>query len=721
MAAGAPPEEPDSLGTGLPVGALVGGYRLEGRIGNGGMATVFRARDEKLGRVVALKVLSPAMTLDAAFRERFIRESEAASLVDHPNIIPVYAAGEDSGVLYLAMRHVSGGDLHSVVEREGPLAPERAAALLAPVASALDAAHRAGIVHRDVKPGNVLVDANPGRPEHPYLSDFGLAKRDSLAALTIVGEFIGTPSFASPEQISGESPRAAADQYALACVAFTILTASLPFRHRTPQAVLWAQMSGPPPQVTPKRSDLSPDVDDVLARALARDPRDRYPTCSDFAEALSRALSAAPGPGASPPRPPVSPQPSLMSPARSLTAPRLPVPETIADPRFPPAPTDAPSPGDRSPRAGRPRPYRIAAIAGAVVLVAAAVTGATLLRGGGSSTAGTDGSGVTPASGPAVSVRAVATLKGPGSVEAVTLAFGTDETLEAVYPGGKTETFSIASGLVTQSFPLGEPIAAGLSRFSLNGETLVNPEGGCAGTGAGAGACTFDLLAYAPNSQLGGTSASAGPGGAVGVGDSAIAITTQAAGQIRVWYPQAAVDLPAGLETPGHTRVQAIALSPDGGTVAATSPGQRAGSSHPLYVWSTDTSKVVATATVPKSMGVPAGRYAGPEIPIALAGTTLAVSDYNTTNVYNANSGRLVTRIPAALVAVSPDGTLLLTTDPDDSSHMDIRDSATGTKVGEIGPEAGDTIQSVAFSQDGRFIAASCGTGNYVWQITEAG
>jgi WD40 repeat protein len=131
--------------------------------------------------------------------------------------------------------------------------------------------------------------------------------------------------------------------------------------------------------------------------------------------------------------------------------------------------------------------------------------------------------------------------------------------------------------------------------------------------------------------------------------------------------------------------------------------------------------QVVATATVPKSMGVPAGQYAGPEIPMALAGTTLAVSDYNTTNVYNPDSGRLVTRIPAALVAVSPNGQLLLTTNPDDSSQMDIWDSATGTRVGEIGPEAGDTIQSVAFSQDGRFIAASCGTGTYVWQITEAG
>ncbi|HVT67207.1 MAG TPA: hypothetical protein VHF26_05625, partial [Trebonia sp.] len=362
-----------------------------------------------------------------------------------------------------------------------------------------------------------------------------------------------------------------------------------------------------------------------------------------------------------------------------------------------------------------------AAIAGAVVLVAAAVAGTTLLRGGGSSSAArTDGSGVPPARGPAVSVRAVATLKGSGSLEAVVLAFGTDGTLNAVYPGAKTETFSIASGRVTQSFPLGEPIA-GMSRFSLNGKTLVNPEGGCAGTGAVLGACSFDFLPYAPNSQLDTVTVSAGPGGTAAVGDSAVATTAQAAGQIRVWSPQAARDSSIGLETPGRTRIQAMALSPDGGTVAATTPGPRAGSSHPLYVWSTSTTKVVATVTVPKSMGVPAAQYAGPEIPIALAGTTLAVSDYNTTNVYNAASGRLVTRIPAALVAVSPDGKLLLTTDPDDSSQMDILDSATGTRVGEIGPEAGDTVRSVAFSQDGRFIAASCGTGNYVWQITEAG
>ena len=190
----------------LAPGSRVAGYLLESQIGAGGMAVVFRARDERLGRMVALKVLAPGLAADDAFRQRFIRESRAAAAVDDPHIIPVYEAGESGGVLFIAMRLVVGGDLRSVMLREGPLAAERAAALLSPVASALDAAHAAGLVHRDVKPANVLVDARPGRPEHVYLSDFGLSKRAAAAAgLTGSGQFMGTAEYAAPEQINGRA------------------------------------------------------------------------------------------------------------------------------------------------------------------------------------------------------------------------------------------------------------------------------------------------------------------------------------------------------------------------------------------------------------------------------------------------------------------------------------------------------------------------------------
>lgn len=280
---------------GLVPGSLVGGYRVQARIGAGGMAVVFRAQDEALGRTVALKVLAPTLAGDGEFRERFIRESRAVAAVDHPHIVPVYAAGEADGVLYLAMRFISGGDLSSVVQREGPLPGDRAVFLLLPIAAALDAAHAAGLVHRDVKPANILIDASPGRAEHPYLSDFGLAKdTTSSTGLTGIGQFLGTPDYAAPEQISGKPARPQTDQYALACVAFTVLTGKLPFARNESMAVLWAHMYDSPPSVTAQRPDLPAAVDSVIARALAKSLEDRYVTCEEFISALRTALGSRP-------------------------------------------------------------------------------------------------------------------------------------------------------------------------------------------------------------------------------------------------------------------------------------------------------------------------------------------------------------------------------------------------------------------------------------------
>ena len=201
---------------------MVAGYRLEEQVGAGGMAVVFRARDERLGRLVALKVLRRRWRRTRCSGGGSSPESRAAAAVDDPHIIPVYEAGEAGGVLFIAMRFVAGGDLRGVLEREGALAPGRAAAFISPVASALDAAHGAGLVHRDVKPANILVDARPGRPDHVYLSDFGLSKGAmSSASLTGAGQFLGTPDYSAPEQIQGRAVDGRADQYALACVAFS--------------------------------------------------------------------------------------------------------------------------------------------------------------------------------------------------------------------------------------------------------------------------------------------------------------------------------------------------------------------------------------------------------------------------------------------------------------------------------------------------------------------
>jgi serine/threonine protein kinase len=251
-------------------------YRVEGQLGRGGMAVVYRAVDERLGRMVALKVLAPALAGDDAFRQRFVRESRTAAAVDHPHILPIYETGEAGGVLYIAMRYVPGGDVHQLVGRTGRLAPARVAAIISATASALDAAHAAGLVHRDVKPANMLLDARPGHPDHVYLSDFGLTKSwPGSAALTGSGMFLGTPNYSAPEQIDSKPVDGRTDQYALACSAYELLAGQPPFQRDDATAVIWAHMSAPPPLLTELRPELPAEVNGVFARALAKVPAGR--------------------------------------------------------------------------------------------------------------------------------------------------------------------------------------------------------------------------------------------------------------------------------------------------------------------------------------------------------------------------------------------------------------------------------------------------------------
>jgi serine/threonine-protein kinase len=237
------------------------------------------------------KVLSAELAANGEFRERFIRESRAAAAVDDPHLIPVYGAGEADGVLFIAMRYVAGGNVRSLVRRDGPLSPARMAAIVSPVASALDEAHAAGVVHRDVKPANMLLDVRQGRPDHVYLGDFGISRQMlSAAGLTETGSFLGTADYCAPEQIQGLPVDGRADQYALACTVFELLTGQTPFRRDDAAAVIWAQMTQPPPSLTSQREGLPPAVDGVLAKALAKRPEIRYATCREFAEALRATL-----------------------------------------------------------------------------------------------------------------------------------------------------------------------------------------------------------------------------------------------------------------------------------------------------------------------------------------------------------------------------------------------------------------------------------------------
>jgi DNA-binding beta-propeller fold protein YncE len=299
------------------VGSRIAGYRLDEETGRGGMAVVYRAYDTRLERPVALKLLAPELARDAAFRQRFIRESRTAAAVDHPNIIPIFEAGEAGGVLFIAMRFVYGRDVQSLIDAGGPLPVVQACHIISQVAAGLEAAHAHGLVHRDVKPGNILLDGSASFPGHAYLSDFGLSKRAlSDSALTSTGQFLGTVDYIAPEQIEGRGVDARTDEYALACTAFSMLTGAPPFTRDESVAVMWAQMSAPPPPLTSRRPDLPAAVNDVMAKALAKAPMERYSTCPQFAEALRRACgleAGARGPGPAAPTRVPGPEPTQVS------------------------------------------------------------------------------------------------------------------------------------------------------------------------------------------------------------------------------------------------------------------------------------------------------------------------------------------------------------------------------------------------------------------------
>jgi len=285
-----------SLFSGRPselVGKQVAGYRLEREIGRGGMAVVYRARDLRLERTVALKLLAPELARNDTFRLRFTHESRAAAAIDHPHIVPIYEAGETDGVLYIAMRYVEGSDLRHLLDRQGPLAPAAALRIAAQVASALDAAHEHGLVHRDVKPGNILVarGTDSDHPEHAYLTDFGLTKKSlSLTGFTTVGQFVGTLDYVAPEQISGRPVDGRCDVYGFAGVVYETLAGRPPFRRDDDMALLWAHQYDQPPPLTEFRPDLAPDLDLVFAKALAKSPDDRHRSCLAFVAALRAAV-----------------------------------------------------------------------------------------------------------------------------------------------------------------------------------------------------------------------------------------------------------------------------------------------------------------------------------------------------------------------------------------------------------------------------------------------
>lgn len=412
------PNEPE-------LGELLSDYRLIRKLATTSMSVVYQAREVALGRDVALKVLHPNIAEAEAFQRRFAREVTLAASLSHPNVIPIHAKGDREGIYYVAMQYVDGPNLAQLVRERGRLDLPTTVRIAWQVASALGEAHRRGLVHRDVKPSNVLIDT---RTWHAYLCDFGIAKQVSAEGLTLAGEFLGSTPYVAPEQIGGAELGPAADQYALGCAVYECLTGTPPYPPSDVASVLWAHMHEQPPRVADHApdADVPAAVDDVIAKAMAKGADDRYESCDAFVAALAQAASL----WRVPPVPPLLPYASPPPPS-----PPEPLTEPAASP--PPAPPLSPRrPGRR---------LRGAAVTAVVLTVAAVLfavadipwppsldphAGAKDAAGGGAPAA-SSAPGTTPPSGSSPSVPGSPTA-GPSA----TAPGQTSTTRPGAPPGG---------------------------------------------------------------------------------------------------------------------------------------------------------------------------------------------------------------------------------------------------------------------------------------------
>jgi hypothetical protein len=362
----------------LPELPLIGnefaGYRVRSVLGRGGMSVVYQAENPRLSSLIALKVLAPELADDDVFRARFLEESRIAASLNHPNVIPIYDMGSQDDLLYIAMRYVSGTDMRQMICKRGRMQPDTALYLVGQAARALDAAHRKGLVHRDVKPGNLLIERGTDEtdPEHVYLADFGITKHAmSRSGLTSTGQFMGTIDYVAPEQIRGVPLAGLADQYSLGCVLYECLTGRVPFDKELDAAIIWAHVEETPAPPTLLRPELPPEVDEVFARVLAKQPDQRYGSCREFAEAARDALGL----------PATGPQTAGRQDG-TITAKRG------RPGRVPPGGTGQgviPSPGPPAPQRRKvPRRHWLAVLAALILTVAGAGTWALVSGGSGS-------------------------------------------------------------------------------------------------------------------------------------------------------------------------------------------------------------------------------------------------------------------------------------------------------------------------------------------------
>jgi len=654
--------------SGFRPGSVLAGYRIEAHLAAGGMGVVFRARDLRLGRLVALKVLVPALAADPVFRRRFIAESRAAAAVDDPHIIPVYEADEADGVLFIAMRFVQGGDLRRVLEREGLLSPDRAAEFISPVASALDAAHAAGLIHRDVKPGNILVDTRAGRPDHVYLSDFGAVKgATSSVSLTQTGHFLGTPDYAAPEQVNGLTVDGRTDQYALACVTYQLLAGEPPFARDHGMAVLLAHLSAQQPSLTSRRPDLPGAADHVLARAMAKTPDERYESCGNFADALRDALGLAPyhyrgsGPLA------VHPQHPVTSAAKNATS-QATGSGTSADPPDLAGTVTIGSPGDGRREDGASS--------------AAADPGPGNSGGIGAQQPAPDT--LIPARLDATPPTPVAVAGHPAWIQRhrlLTIAVGCAAIVAAAV---------IPVILTIQPHAASPAHARNSANTSQAGHSAIPPS----------------TILYSPAMILNSPDTDnkvvgSGPGGilAIGDGDGSVYLWDITVGKISATFPDPASD-----------GAVAVAFEPGNASLAVADGNGR------TYLWDVAARKISATLADPASRGVTS-------VAFSPGGTILAAGDGDgRTYLWDVATGKISATLadPASRgvtsVAFSPGGTILAAGDGDGRTYL--WDVATGKISATLADPGSAGVNSVSFSPDGSALAAGDGGGRtYLWDV----
>ena len=645
------------------VGEEFAGYRLLSVLGRGGMSIVFRAENPRLGNVIALKVLDPELANNDVFRSRFLEESRIAASMNHPNVIPIHDTGSSDGLLYIAMRYVSGTDLRQMLKQRGPLPTDEAVFLLSQAARALDAAHRRGLVHRDVKPANLLIErgTDEGDPEHVYLTDFGITKhQDGVSGLTSAGALLGTIDYIAPEQVRGMSVLGMADQYSLGCVLYECLTGRLPYEKDFGTAIMWAHVEEPPIPATRARPGLPPGIDDVFSKVLAKLPGDRYDSCrafmNDAGHALglgepmsgSGSLGMVSGSGAVPYPPELAgggyPSSELThdryesrgDPTSSwpVSQPLPPPPPTTADPIVAPA---GPGRGPGHRRRGRRGSWLVAALA--LLLVAGAAAGVTL--------------GLTRGHNPPAGGGSTATA------------------------GGST-----APGTATAS---GTGSAASVALPAVAGTIHVGPNP--------------NYIAVAPNGKF-------------------AYVTDPGAGTVTVL--STATDKVTGTINIPQGPPESVSFSPDGRTAYVSVYG---GHSVPLIAF-VDTATGAVTATVPVDNHTPDPSTTSPDgrfLYVPNHNTALTGTDENVIDVIDTTSKTLVGDIAVSAnphwIVFGKDGQRFYSTDHM-SATVTVLNASTNAVIANI--SVGETPHSAILSPDGSRLAVTSFDGNVVFLIDTA-